>query len=230
MLFLTLWLACDFGSSQADTASQDTPPVYDDQPGGQEGEELEDTTKTASSDPLSADKPSILFGEELIGCIGEDTLLITNSSAQARSIDEVTMSSGQGEITLVDIADSYLMQPGSTLSLRFHYTPLDDQPDETTIRFWGASPSTPELKVVASGKGLIYSEGVDAFAGNGSDTAFLLTEPAVPDTLMVSLDGAPLSADLWSYASQEGQVTLLTPPEPMATVDIAYMVPPPTCN
>ena len=239
MLLLTLLLGCDTGTPSstdtADTGLDETADAF----GGQEGEEVSsgnDTAETETDISISSDSDSLSFGPQSIGCSREATLQLTNSGAVATSVSAIELSvvgelADATELRLDEaLTLPLLVDPGTSVPVTVVYAPLDEAEDLLTVQVFTDDPSDPSLTVEGDGSGVVFARGSEAFSSDGTSAQFALSAAAVAGTLVVLIEGAPLSDDAWSFSAEDSTVSLRDIPEIGLTVAIEYAITPPSCD
>ena len=97
---------------------------------------------------------------------------------------------------------------------------------------WNVSAYTGMYEATEATDGSFYSLCTDDWATLMSELAldtvpvtdhFRLTQPAVPDTIAIAIDGSAVTSG-WSYSDADQAVFFSTPPGPGAQVDVTYEI------
>ena len=232
-LLLGLLIGCDVEvKSSYDTG--DTGTAETDEFGGQEGEEFgtTDTGAVGTDVALVSSATSLVFNVDYVGCINEDTLMLTNTGTTDITITGAEFSKQTTEFRLAEGAGfPALLSPEDELMLTVQYAPLDEQEDLIELQlFTDADTDAPTLTITSTGSGLLYDTGSEKFSTDGISSRFAISPAAVSETLAVNLDGALLSEEEWSFSESETAVVLSTTPLEGALLEVSYAVRAPECK
>ena len=229
MLIISLLLGCDLSTSD-DTGGDDTGDIAESD-GGQEGEEFGGTTDTAetttTTTALTASSTTLVLGTEIIGCVHEDILTVSNNGSADSSIAAVELSVKSEEFSIKsDVSLPTTLTPGSAISFQIGYAPLDESVDPVEVYIFEDPTASPVLTVVGEGQGILHASDSATFSADGVGTAFSLSTEAVDGTLTVLLDGTPMVEGSWSFSAEIATVILNTPPVAGGVINIGYAVRP----
>ncbi|MFT5686124.1 MAG: hypothetical protein ACI8RZ_007080 [Myxococcota bacterium] len=230
ILLLSLLLGCDTGVSDTGIGG-DTG--HDD--GGQEGEELigDDTaTTTTTTTALSSSATGLSFGPKTtVGCVGEVSVTVTNTSSTTADIVGLAFSSAPKEFSLqLNTSLPLALKPGSSFDFLARYTPLDENLDAGSLDLYIGEDTEPSLAWAAEGNGRLYGHGDETFSADGASSLFALSTNAVAETVIVQLDGAALPDSEWSLTPEGDHISFTTVPAPGAEIQIDYAILPPECG
>lgn len=144
---------------------------------------------------VSADLPDL--GTVQIGCLASAAVTITNDGNAELVVSGADLGGTSPEFS-IDFRGTPLpwtIAPGASHTAWVDYSPLDDTPDEATLRIESSSPAVEAAEVTITGNGRPYGEGVDRLTQVGSEVIDVvvtsMTYYVDPDTIygeLVALD------------------------------------------